>query len=350
MKKLAILAGAGMLAAALVAPVGPAAADGPECDHYNHCYGLIFYRTGDIDAVGVDLWTDCLHLDTPIGDFATHEMWMSTETATTSRWIEGGYIRGGPIAGGDPETWFRWFWGEYDGSVYYSHFVQWATVNQWKNISFYHQSSTNTWKVYIGGTIVGTTVQQADWGKRVEVGAETTEPQVYSHGKSRNLQWHAPIGWTWATPHSTGATTGVYSVSGSGTSMEQTSLQNMCSPAPLAAKEAAPSAPSTADVKKTALAVAGQYGETSPTGLEMVATTRKAAQRAVGAGDKMASDQKTYLVQMKGSFVGRAPKGAKLPRGSAMTVTVDAETGAVTDLSIGGGRQDLAKLGTVKAL
>lgn len=348
MKKLATLAAAGLLAAALTIPAGQATADGPQCNLSSHCYGIAHYPSGNIDAVGLDLWTDCLHLDTPLTDVATHEMWMFTNAAPpATTWLEAGYLRG-IVAGGDPQNWFRWTWAEHTGSNFYSHYVQNASVAQWKNLTFSH-SANHTWGVYLGGVWVGTTAQTATLGTYVQVGAETTEPLVYSHGKSRNLQWHPPGGsWSWAPSGIVGATSGVYSVSASGTGMEQTSLQRMCSPSP-SAKRAAPPAPTAADLKKAALVVAGQYGEQAPTSIETVTTTRKAAQRAVGAGT-VESDQATYLVEMKGSFVGRAPSGVQLPRGNTMTVTVDAKTGEVTDTSLGADRQDLKKLGSVKAL
>jgi hypothetical protein len=350
LRTLAATAAAGVLAAALIAPA-VAVADGPECDHYTHCYGIANYNSGNIDAVGVDLWTDCLHLDTPLSDIATHEIWLKTNETSSSprKWIEAGYLRG-KAAGGDPEVFFHLFWAEGDDAAgtFYSHFVQFASVATWTNFTI-RRLSGGSWGVYIDGTWRGTAVQKPVYGRYVQVGGETTEPQVYSHGKSKNLQWHTSAGWSWATPFNAAGTAGVYTATASGTTMEQTSLQNMCSPAPLTAKQSV-KAPAMADVKKTALAMAAMHGEESPTGVEVVATTRKAAQRAVGAGDQLDSDQQVHLVQLRGDFVGRAPQGEKLPRGSVLTVTVDAKTGKVTDTSLTGERQDLAKLGSVKTL
>lgn len=344
-RKLAALAATSLLAAGLATP---ASADGPECNTTTHCYGVAHYPSGTITAVGVDLWTDCLHLDTPIADVATHELWLITNGGPgTTTWIEGGYIRGN-VAGGDTSLAFRIFWAEYTGSVFYSHFVQNAPVATWKNVAFYRDAATNKWNIFVAGTYIATTVLVAANGTSVQAGAETTEPQVYSHGKSRLIQWRLPAGtWTNAGPSSSAGTAGVYSVTASGRDLEQTSLQNMCSPAPLAKRAA--KAPTDADLKTAALSVAAAHGEKTPTSLQVVSTTRKAAQRAVGAG-QVDSDQATYLVQMKGAFVGRAPQGADLPRGTSMTVTVDAATGEVTDTSLGNDRQDLKTLGAVKAL
>ncbi|MFG3439945.1 hypothetical protein ACGF0J_22080 [Nonomuraea sp. NPDC047897] len=350
MKKIASLAAVGMLAlATALVPSSPSAADGPECDHYNHCYGIAHYPppNGNIDSVAVELWTDCLHLDTPLSDMATHELWLWTNAASTS-WLEGGYIRG-IVAGGDSQNFFRWFWAEYTGTTLYTHFIEWAAVSQWKQLWFTHYAD-DSWGVYLGGQYKGMTAQRATAGTYVQVGGETTEPEVYSHGKSRYLQWHYLGGsaWTGASTGSPAGTAGVYSVSASGGGMEQTSLKKMCTPP--AARQGTASAPSTKELKASALAFAAAYGEESPSGLQAVATTRKAAQRVVGAGDKFESDPAAYLVQMRGSFVGRAPKGAQPPRGNTMTLTIDRKTGEVTDMSIGNDRQDLSELGAVKSL
>lgn len=354
MRKLASLSAAGLLAlAAAVLPSASATADGPECNVYDHCYGIIDYNSGNIDSVGLELWTDCLHLLTPLTDMATHEVWMFTNASPPGiTWIEGGYIRG-IVAGGDSQTFFRWFWAEYTGSTYYSHFIQWASVAQWNNLTF-ARLGTNKWGIYIGGlggTLTGETAQTATLGTHVQVGAETTEPKVYSHGKSRYLLWHAPGLPYWSAPSSGTplVTSGVYSVSQSSNTMEQTSLQNMCTPSPAALAKPSVKVPTDKDLKALAEKIATASGETAPTDIKVVPSTRGAAQRQIGGG-KVDSDQAVQVIQMSGSFVGRAPKGAKIPRGTTMTITVDAKTGEVTDTSLGTQRTDLAKLGAVKPL
>lgn len=348
MRKLAPLAAAGLLALAATLPVATASADGPECNLYSHCYGIANYASGSVDAVAVDLWTDCLHLDTPNQDLATHEMWMMTNASPpAAAWIEGGYMRGF-VAGGDPQSWFRWTWAEGVGGNYYSHFVNWASVADWKQLWFTHFAD-NKWGIYLGGSHVGTTAQTATLGTYVQVGAETTEPQVYSHGKSRGLQWHPPGGpWVSGSGPIVGATSGVYSVAASGQAMEQTSLQNACSSAPAAVAKA--DAPSETDLRDVAVKVAAMHGEKKPAGIAVVKSKRGAAQRLVGGGAVVDTDQAVHVIRMSGDFVGSAPKGAPLPRGNTMTITVDAANGEVTDLSISRERKDLSKLGAVKQL
>lgn len=357
MKKIASLAAVGLLSvAAAVVPASASSADGPECDHHSHCYGIANYPTGNIDGVGQELWTDCLHLDTPLQDFATHEMWMWTNAPHTSNmnpFIEAGYVRGG-IAGGDSQTWFRWFWAEWTGTDFYSHFIANAPVASWNNFSFYKQGN-NTWKIYTNGIERGTTVQQASAGTYVQTGGETSEPQVYSHGKSRYLQWHnvGASGWTFGQGAIPTAHAGVYSVTTNGWErMEQISLQKICDPLPgRPPGTLAKSAPTSDEVKSLAVRFASQAGEKNPTSMEMVSTKRAAAQAHVKGG-KVDSDQGVYLVQVRGGFTGHMvprPKGAPAPKGDAITLTIDAATGELTDWSLGKA-SDLAKLGKIRKL
>ncbi|MEU4578915.1 hypothetical protein [Nonomuraea sp. NPDC023979] len=352
MKKLAALAAAGLLGAALVIPASSAVADGPECDFYNHCYGIVEHHEPAFDAVGQELWTDCLVLDPPTpGDFATHEMWI---VFPDGDFIEAGYVKGA-VAGGMTESHFRWFWADWNGSTFTSHYVDSAPILNHINFSMYRNSG-GTWQVYVNGVLRGTTTSTYGNANVIMTGGETTEPKVYSHGKARYLQSRnaATKAWTWATWDFIGETPGVYDVTHPAYErMEQISLQNICDPLPggppgtLAAK-----APSMSDVKQLALDVAKQNGDESPEAVELVATKRSAAQAHLKAG-RVDSDQDVYLVQVKGAFVGHAvprPKGHAAPKGDTLTVTVDAKTGQVTDWSLGASRNDLAKLGAVKKL
>lgn len=357
MRKLLSLTATGLLALSLGATNAvPAQADGPECNPINHCYGIAHYPTGNIDAVGQELWTDCLALDDVVNDFATHEMWMLTNAPNSSAmnpFIETGYVRG-YIAGGDPDNWFRWFWAEWTGTGFYSHYVSAAPILNWINFSLYKQGN-NTWKVYVNGVERGTTVQQATAGTYVQTGGETTEPQVYSHGKSRYLQWH-PVGasgWTWGQGAIPAGTTNVYAVTTNAWErMEQVSQQKLCDPLPggpiglNAAK-----APDVADLKALATTFAALNGEKAPK-VDMVDTKRGAAQKQLKAG-AVDSDQGVYLIQMTGAFtagLAPRPKDSPAPTGSTITLTIDKATGELTDWSLSNERTNLAKLGTVKSL
>lgn len=352
--KLASLAAAGLLAVAVsAAPAAPALGDGPECNPTSHCYGIVEYHEPAFDGVGQELWTDCLVLDPPSNDVATHEMWIAFPGGS---YIEAGYVKGG-IAGGDTQTGFRMFWADWNGTNFTSHFITSAPILNYINFSMY-RNVAGTWSVYTNGTLRGTTTSTYGNANVIQTGGETTEPKVLSHGKSRYLQSrNASTGaWTWAQWDYVGATTGVYSVSHNVLErMEQISLQRICDPLPggppgTFAPLAPAKAPSVSDVKQLAVRFAEQNGDKAPA-VEMVSTKRGAAQAHLKSG-KVDSDQAVYLVQMRGSFTGNLvprPKGASAPKGDAITLTIDSATGEVTDWSLGK-VSDLAKLGSVKKL
>lgn len=358
MPKFRLLAAAGLLTAStLTTTFQPASADGPECDHYDHCYGIANYSTGEFSAVGQELWTDCLVLDTPLSDVATHEMWVWTNAPHTSEmvpFIEAGYVKGG-IAGGDTATSFRWFWAEWTGTAFSSHYISAAPILNWINFSFYRQSN-NTWKVYANSVERGTTVQQASAGTYLQTGGETTEPQVYSHGKSRYLQWYSipNNAWTWGNGAMPTATSNVYTVRvNESERMEQTSLQKLCDPLPGGPTGLGlPNGPSEQDIKELSTQFANLNGEKTLDTIEMVRTKRQAAQKQIRGGT-VDSDQDVYLVQLAGSFTGDMiprPPRSKAPRGNTITLAIDGATGEVTDWSLSNERRDLRPLGAVETL
>lgn len=350
MRKLSTLAAAGLLAlAASVGPASPAAA--VSCSP-NHCYGIVEYHEPAFDAVGQELWTDCLVLS-PNSGFATHEMWA---IFPGNSFIEAGYVKGG-IAGGDTQTGFRMFWADWNGTTFTSHFITSAPILNYINFSMY-RNGTGTWSVYTNGTLRGTTTSTYGNADVIQTGGETTHDTHLSHGKSRYLQSRtASTGsWTWAQWDIVGETAGVYEVDHNAWErMEQISVPETCDPLPggppgTFAPLAPAKAPTTDDVKQLAVQFAGQNGDKAPA-VEMVTTKRGAAQAHLKSG-KVDSDQGVYLVQMRGSFTGNLvprPKGAPAPKGDAITLTIDSATGEVTDWSLGKA-SDLAKLGSVKKL
>lgn len=360
MRKLSTLAASGLLLAALALPSTPAIADGPECNTSSHCYGIAGYNVNPFTATGQELWTDCLSLDTPVGDFATHEMWITTSAPYPSGnmkpFIEMGYIRGGPIAGGDSNTHFRHFWAEWTGTSYHSHYIQSAWILNYINFSMYKQAD-NRWKLYINGSEKGTTVQQAAYGDHIQTGGETTEPQVYSHGKSRYLQYqNASTGaWTWPVHSYHGGTSNVYHVNVNVLErMEQYSLQKICEPLPggpvgtFGAKNI-----TMDDFKASALEFAKQNGEANPTAVQAVSAKRRAVNDVLLSGAKVDTDSDVHVIQMKGNFTGHMasrPKDSKAPTGKVMTLVYDATTGEVTDWGLSPDAKDMARLGSVKKL
>ena len=350
-KELAAVAAVGLLAGALALPAANATAFGCGVGSH-HCYGVAHYKPSNVNAFGVDLWTNCLHLNTPSNRFATHETWYNTGSGTG--FIETGYIKGFIPDIDNPSTHFRYWWGErYMGGTYYGHFISLASVSTWVNFSMYRNASTGKWGIYTGGTLRGTTASAYPIGGDVQVGGETTDPYVYSYGASSNLQTRNASNGTWsfATLYSILQDADVYSTTGSGSYMTQTSLNNMCSSPLAAAKQtaAAVEPPTAANVRSEALAFAKANGDASPESVQAVETTRK----AVAGNQGVSSDQPVVSIQMKGDFTGAfasAAPGGEPVKGGVLSVTLDKKTGEITDWSIGSARQDLKKLGSVKAL
>lgn len=349
-KQLAVVAAAGLLASALTVPAASAFTFGCGTGAH-HCYGVVQYNPANADAYGVDLWTDCLHLDTPASLFATHETWYITDDG----FVETGYLKGAIAHIDNPTTHFRYWWGErYMGGTYSGHFISLASVSTWTNFSMYRNASTGQWGVYTGGTLRGTSANAYPTGGAIHVGGESTDPLVYSHGKAKNMQARnaSTSAWSWGTITYVLQDADVYSTTGSGAAMEQTSINNMCGSSPAAAAKLSPppAEPLKADgVRKQALAFAELNGDVKPELVEAVETTRKAVKGNAG----VTTDQPVVTIQMRGDFTGAfasVPKGGKPVKGDTLSLTLDRVTGEITDWSIGSERQDLKKLGSVKVL
>lgn len=360
---LAALATPTIIAPFLFAPNSVSAqvkADGPECNNLNHCYGIAEYDESAFKAVGQELWTDCLVLDPPVtGDFATHEMWLLFP-GSPQKWLESGYIKGGPLAGGMTQVNFRYFWAEDDGSTFTTHFIGNAPILNYINFSFY-KNANGSWGAYSAGVLRGTTLN-TNYGNAtiVQTGGESNEPHdLLSHGKSRYLQTqNASTGsWGIATRDSSGGTSGVYQVNTNNERMEQLSLQRICNPLPggppgtFKAQATDPQALAT-----MARGIAKENGEPAPKKLNKVTTTR----RTVG-GPTLDTNQKVEVVQLQGKFTlytTSHPKGTKPPTGDLMTIVFDKATGEVTDLTLestsnkstNNKTKDLTKFGAVTPL
>ncbi|MGR6922540.1 hypothetical protein ACU635_50515 [[Actinomadura] parvosata] len=345
-RKFAAVAATALLGASLTLPAAPAYAWSCGVNPAPHCYGVANYRATNIDAYGLDLWTNCLHLDTPATRFATHETWYSAAEG----FIETGFLRGTIGHQDIPSSAFRYFWGErYGSNTYSGHYISLAAVNTWVNFSMYRNTS-GTWNIYVGGTLRGTTANAYGTTGWMKAGGESTDPLVYSNGATQELKSrNASTGsWSTASFYSYNVNTDVYSAQAlTSNSMIEFSLNNMCTFA--AANEVpAVKAPTDADVKAAALAFAKRNGDGSPAAIEAVETTRKRV-----AGNKgVTSDQPVITLQMKGDFTGErgAEPGGKPLKGTTLSVTLDEKTGEVTDWTLSSSPQDLKTLGSVKKL
>lgn len=94
---------------------------------------------------------------------------------------------------------------------------------------------------------------------------------------------------------------------------------------------------------------AAAAGDRRPTLIQHSEGTRQRA-NAIASGDRVDGNRWSYLIAERGLFVLKSvsvPPGARAPRGSVLTLVVDAATSAVSDLGVSDHYPDLAALGAV---
>ncbi|MGN6372630.1 MAG: hypothetical protein ACTHM1_06530 [Solirubrobacteraceae bacterium] len=117
-----------------------------------------------------------------------------------------------------------------------------------------------------------------------------------------------------------------------------------------------PSAPiAPARVPKTrilaiALAAAKADGDSTPTLVQHVLSTRRRAVRVTSGGDLVEGEEPVYAVEVRGHFLAAnasRPLGAPPPRGSVLTLVLDASTGKPLDWGLSNTSAHLGRLGRV---
>ena len=94
---------------------------------------------------------------------------------------------------------------------------------------------------------------------------------------------------------------------------------------------------------------AAAAGDRMPTLIQHSEGTRQRA-NAIASGDRVPGRRWSYLIAERGSFVLNSvsvPPGARAPRGSVLTLVVNAATGTVSDLGVSNRYPELAALGAV---
>jgi hypothetical protein len=102
-------------------------------------------------------------------------------------------------------------------------------------------------------------------------------------------------------------------------------------------------------ILRTALGAATASGDPRPTLIQHTAGTRYAA-NSISSGDRVPGSAWSYLVAERGEFVAESasrPAGVSAPRGSVITLVVNATTGRVSDSGISNHYPRLDKLGPV---
>jgi hypothetical protein len=100
---------------------------------------------------------------------------------------------------------------------------------------------------------------------------------------------------------------------------------------------------------QVAMAAANGAGDPDPTLIQHSEGTREKA-NLIDSGDIVPGQRWSYLIAERGHFVfndAPTPPGAPAPRGSVLTLVVDAATHQVTDTGLSNRYPDLAKLGPV---
>jgi hypothetical protein len=95
--------------------------------------------------------------------------------------------------------------------------------------------------------------------------------------------------------------------------------------------------------------VALVYGESHPTGGQVVASTRRAA-NLVANGAEITTNPDVYVVEVRGHFTAQRAAFGVRPQGSVLTLVVDPTTLSVLDLTISKAAPDLRQLGTPQPL
>ena len=102
-------------------------------------------------------------------------------------------------------------------------------------------------------------------------------------------------------------------------------------------------------ILRIALRAAAVSGDPNPSLIQHSAGTRYAA-NAVSSDDRVPGSAWSYLIAERGTFIAQyasRPPGAAAPRGSVITLIVNATTGLVSDYGISNDYPPLAKLGPV---
>lgn len=99
-----------------------------------------------------------------------------------------------------------------------------------------------------------------------------------------------------------------------------------------------------------ALGAAKDEGDPRPTLIQHVLSTHKRAVRVTSGGDLVQGEEPVYAIEVRGRFVAAnasRPLGARAPRGSVLTLVIDASTGKPLDWGLSDKSAHLERLGRV---
>jgi hypothetical protein len=279
------------------------------------------------------------------GEFVTNEIWAYTGGAKYGEyWVETGEFSQ------DASDTVEWFWADQrPGGGYHEHDGGPSTQTFVEYSAALHYHGSNEWVVERGdvGTVgISTSNPGPSYG--AQAGLEYSDAyergRGYAHGMEYALytQYTNHLGWPGVYSYQS-PTNSVQSYHGSlsGTANSYyDGYSNLCiTGAVISPSHSAPSGPATkTDPKAVALHWAALNGDP---GAKVTATTtslRKAAVKEQTAGaDLVTGNPSVVTTVLAGHFVGhmaKVPKGASLPSGQHLTVSVDPATNEITDWSI----------------
>jgi hypothetical protein len=288
---------------------------------------------------------DCANLFTNYSyEFLNEELWADTDGSQGAYWVEDGIhaLVSGPI----------WFWADNRPAYgYYEHDTSFAPLFGYNYLAKVTWAGNNSWNVYRDSTQIGTSTSNPGPSLRGTSGMEIRYNDDTGQAAARNLSYtplggSSHLGWTssaitwtdgtdnWGSLYSYWQT--AYYDNKNGVSYCNTGLNPS---AAATATSASSSPPTTSQSANIARSFAAQNGDPSAVVASVGTYRRQAAVASVGGpGTSVDSDQNVNLVVLHGSFVGNdasVPRGAALPVGSVMTVSVDSTTSAIVDWSIG---------------
>lgn len=169
--------------------IGSSGARGDTCSN-PHCYGILNWDSGSTSLTGFlgNFSVARLSVTSPGSNFATHEMWVSTNNtgATGNVWVEAGIIYG-IIQGANRGL--ASFWAEQNTAGQYAeHFLDNLSygAGYYFKISY---SGSSSWGVYLNGTSAGgTSHNQPCCSHFLQAGSETTLLSALLTGSMTALQ------------------------------------------------------------------------------------------------------------------------------------------------------------------
>ncbi|WP_137726572.1 hypothetical protein [Prescottella subtropica] len=323
-------------------------------------------------GLAADLRIDCLRVQDPPNQLATHEIWMTTQTNynhAAPTWVETGYTVGhldslnAGLIWGDNHYWAD----QRDpnaGNNYHEWYIKDSYTGVWVDHGITWVPNTNNWTIWNAGQAVGTSVDVGAWAGGGQIGMESTTPNVRGSGQAANFRYN-PGNGTWPAPpylnNKGGGQNVLFASKANNSSINAWSAQGCNVPlaANATAAEAAPAnvasaveanrakprltADTSADVVKD---VAAMFDVQDLGKSRITETTR--SQYAAAENAIIKDDRPVLVVQLDGE--GTVPRsmnageGREMPRGN-VTVTVDPETRRVLDVAITGQTKDFSTMG-----